>query len=209
MTSDQKVKKTAAKDVSLVDIGRAIRRLFETGVFAGVTHVLIENQISTIASRMKTIQGLIAQAFIMSNAGVEIEFISSHNKLKGYLTEDNGQIKATNNGSMAKSKSKSKSKNKSNNEKEKEKEKETDGPSDREAYKTRKREGILITEQYILANNATIFSEKWQQRFNEKSKRDDLADSFLQLIWWLRFSPIALSNKLIVVADDLKINSVL
>ena len=43
--------------------------------------VIIENQISTIASRMKTLQGMISQYFIMKGIP-SIEFISSINKLK-------------------------------------------------------------------------------------------------------------------------------
>ena len=48
-----------------------------------IDYVIIENQISPIANRMKTIQGMIAQYFIMSNIIVNhIEFVSSINKLK-------------------------------------------------------------------------------------------------------------------------------
>lgn len=48
-----------------------------------IDYVIIENQISPIATRMKTIQGMLVQYFIMSNLEVEhIEFISASNKLK-------------------------------------------------------------------------------------------------------------------------------
>jgi len=48
-----------------------------------IDYVIIENQISPIATRMKTIQGMLVQYFIMSNLEVEhIEFISAANKLK-------------------------------------------------------------------------------------------------------------------------------
>ena len=46
--------------------------------------IIIENQISPIANRMKTIQGMIAQYFI-DNGNYNIEFISSANKLKLFL----------------------------------------------------------------------------------------------------------------------------
>ena len=46
--------------------------------------IVIENQISPIANRMKTLQGLIAQYFIMNNR-TKIEFISAANKLKGHV----------------------------------------------------------------------------------------------------------------------------
>jgi hypothetical protein len=48
--------------------------------------VIIENQISTIASRMKTLQGMIAQYFIMRETPC-IEFISAANKLKMFMTK--------------------------------------------------------------------------------------------------------------------------
>ena len=46
--------------------------------------VIIENQISPIANRMKTIQGMLAQFFIMKNDDIHIEFVSSSNKLKQF-----------------------------------------------------------------------------------------------------------------------------
>ena len=75
-----------AGEIDLVTIGRAIRRQLDGDAsIEGTTHVIIENQISTIAARMKTIQGMIAQYFIMRfGDGVRIEFVSSHNKLKGF-----------------------------------------------------------------------------------------------------------------------------
>jgi hypothetical protein len=48
--------------------------------------VIIENQISTIASRMKTLQGMLAQYFIMKDVPC-IEFISASNKLKMFMTK--------------------------------------------------------------------------------------------------------------------------
>lgn len=48
--------------------------------------VIIENQISTLASRMKTLQGMIAQYFIMKHTSC-IEFISAANKLKMFMTK--------------------------------------------------------------------------------------------------------------------------
>ena len=46
--------------------------------------VLIENQISKIASTMKTIQGMITQYFVMSHVE-NIHYISSYNKLKMFI----------------------------------------------------------------------------------------------------------------------------
>ena len=54
-----------------------------------IDYVIIENQISPIATRMKTIQGMLVQYFIMSNLEVDhIEFISAANKLKDCHIKD-------------------------------------------------------------------------------------------------------------------------
>ena len=48
---------------------------------SGIDAVVIENQIGPLAGRMKMLQGMIAQYFIMMNVD-KIEFISATNKLK-------------------------------------------------------------------------------------------------------------------------------
>jgi hypothetical protein len=76
-----------ANQTDLVQIGKSIKRAFSEIVHIPlVTHVLIENQISTVASRMKTIQGMVAQYFIMVLDNPQIEFISSSNKLKHFVS---------------------------------------------------------------------------------------------------------------------------
>jgi len=74
-----------ASDVNLFDIGKNIKYHFDQ-IFNNIQcidHVIIENQIGPIANRMKTIQGMIVQYFVMSSLEVKhIEFISSSNKLK-------------------------------------------------------------------------------------------------------------------------------
>jgi hypothetical protein len=79
------VESKKAADVDLFNIGVNIKtkfnKLFESE--GEIDYVIIENQISPIATRMKTIQGMIVQYFIMSKLKVEhIEFISASNKLK-------------------------------------------------------------------------------------------------------------------------------
>ena len=49
-----------------------------------ITHVLIENQISPIATRMKTLQGMLTQYYIDHLENVDITFVSSVNKLKQF-----------------------------------------------------------------------------------------------------------------------------
>ena len=72
-----------------------------------IDYVLIENQISPIANRMKTIQGMIAQYFIMNNNTQHIEFISSINKLKSQDSkQDNKQEDKTQNSNDYKSRKK-------------------------------------------------------------------------------------------------------
>ena len=78
-----------ASEVNLINIGANIKtkfnKLFENE--ETIDYVIIENQISPIATRMKTIQGMIVQYFVMSNIQVEhIEFISAANKLKEFTS---------------------------------------------------------------------------------------------------------------------------
>jgi hypothetical protein len=80
-----------ANEVDLFNIGVNIKNKFnETFKDEGkIDYVIIENQIGPLAIRMKTIQGMIVQYFIMSNLNVEhIEFISASNKLKDCDTKD-------------------------------------------------------------------------------------------------------------------------
>lgn len=82
-----------ADDVNLFNIGLNIKtkfnKLFETE--GKIDYVIIENQIGPLSIRMKTIQGMIVQYFIMSNLNVEhIEFISASNKLKDCDIKDKG-----------------------------------------------------------------------------------------------------------------------
>jgi hypothetical protein len=78
-------KKTNAGSVDLVSIGRNMKREFgKIESFSNVKHVIVENQISPIATRMKSIQGMLAQYFIMQSDDINIEFLSSAGKLKGF-----------------------------------------------------------------------------------------------------------------------------
>ena len=74
-----------ADTINLVILGRNIQSLFNN-LFENhiIDCVIIENQISPLANRMKTLQGMIAQYFIMNNTPC-IEFISASNKLKEFI----------------------------------------------------------------------------------------------------------------------------
>jgi len=81
----QSIETTNASDVNLFNIGTNIKHHFDK-LFSNencIDYVIIENQISPIATRMKTIQGMIVQYFVMSNVKINnVEFISAANKLK-------------------------------------------------------------------------------------------------------------------------------
>ena len=86
------VEKTNAKKVDLVTIGRNIQHKFDYILgehLDSIETIIIENQIGPIANKMKSIQGMIAQYFIMKNNNIQIEFISAANKLKDYLPKNN------------------------------------------------------------------------------------------------------------------------
>ena len=82
--------------VDLVTIGRNIQQHFDI-IFAEhlttIDTIIIENQIGPIANKMKTIQGMLSQYFIMKNNNVKIEFISASNKLKDFLPANNNKEK--------------------------------------------------------------------------------------------------------------------
>ena len=136
--------KTNASDIDLITIGKNIKLKFDLLFLeeSNIDYVIIENQISPIANRMKTIQGQIVQYFIMSGINVSnIEFISASNKLKEF---------------------------------------ETDGKTE---YKDRKKLGIIKTQE-IIQNNENFSS--LLNYFNTHKKKDDLADSFLQGLWFIK-----------------------
>jgi hypothetical protein len=88
-----------ASDVNLFDIGLNIKLHFDK-LFSKegmIDYVIIENQISPIATRMKTIQGMIVQYFVMCEVKVEnIDFISASNKLKVTTNPNDNSIISNN-----------------------------------------------------------------------------------------------------------------
>tara|TARA_B100001057_G_C22620299_1_gene860230 strand:- start:147 stop:950 length:804 start_codon:yes stop_codon:yes gene_type:complete len=132
----EKVETTNANDMNLITIGRKINELLSKKYENIFDIVLIENQISPIASRMKTVQGMICQYFIMNNVK-KIEFVSSINKLKGF---DLGKLKS---------------------------------------YSERKKKSISITKGLLKGDTSSKI-------FDKSKKKDDLADCFLQGLWYLK-----------------------
>ena len=85
------IAKTNASKVNLVTIGRNIQYKLDEILnehLSSINTIIIENQIGPIANKMKTIQGMISQYFIMRNNNINIEFISACNKLKDFLSEE-------------------------------------------------------------------------------------------------------------------------
>ena len=150
---------TNASQIDLISIGKNIKtklnKIFP--VEEKIDYILIENQISPIANRMKTIQGMIAQYFIMNNNAERIEFISSINKLKINTTGKE---------------------NKENKES-----KETKDPEEKASYNSRKKLGI--TKCLELLTNEHCFNDKLNF-FNTHKKKDDLSDAFLQGLWFIK-----------------------
>jgi len=151
-------KKKTASDTDLITVGRNMKHCLDQLLDVNdITHVIMENQISTIASRMKTVQGMLSQYFIMQDICPIIEYISSLNKLKDLTV--NKEINT---------------------------------------YKQHKSDSVEFCK-LILGQNPSLGN--FDDLFNV-AKKDDLADAFLQGIWYLK------KNKLISYADNLKINSV-
>ena len=136
------VEQINASKLDLVTIGKNMMHSFDEilkDYISLIDTVIIENQISPIANRMKTVQGMISQYFIMRNQNIKIEFISSANKLKGFENTTTTKL----------------------------------------SYSDRKKMGIKYCLQ-LIAHDIT-----WTNFFSTHKKKDDLADSYLQGIWYL------------------------
>jgi hypothetical protein len=101
--------------------------------FENVDVVVIENQIGPLANRMKMLQGMVMQYWIMKNA--QVVCVSSVNKLKLFYS----------------------------------------GPT---TYAQRKKISVSCVKKLIDLNH-------WKTGFETHKKKDDLADTLLQVIWYL------------------------
>jgi hypothetical protein len=156
----KEISTTNASQIDLITIGRNIKNKFNI-IFPQeekIDIVLIENQISPIANRMKTIQGMISQYFIMNDCE-HIEFVSSINKLKcdKQTHNENTQTAQTSQTSQ------------------------TTQPNKND-YKTRKKQGISKCLEFL--TNDHRFNKELTY-FNNHKKKDDLSDSFLQGLWYI------------------------
>jgi len=155
----QVVENVSANTINLVHIGINIKdrlnELFKDYNILELDKIILENQISPIANRMKTIQGMIAQYFINSN-NYNIYFISAINKLKLFIKNNDISNNDISNNDI--------SNNKIN-------------------YAYRKKLSIYYTKEvlkkYNMSNEITFFTSH--------SKKDDLADCFLQAYYYINY----------------------
>lgn len=95
-TCFEAIENVNANNVNLIDLGISLKNelneLFNSYDLASIDQIIIENQISPIANRMKSIQGMISQYFIDCN-NHNIVFISATNKLKAFLNKEKSSEK--------------------------------------------------------------------------------------------------------------------
>ena len=164
----QSVTTTGANDLDLIKLGVAMRDAFDTELaqhLSSLDQIVIENQISPIANRMKTLQGMIAQYFIMHNK-IKITFVSAANKLKGASPLTPLGEKADADAEPVTTISLEHG--------------DGAGGASPPDYAARKKEGIKITLSLITKSHPL-----WLPHFNQHKKKDDLADAFLQGKWFL------------------------
>jgi len=152
---------TNSNKVDIISIGKNIKKKFDeifitNNTYDNIDVILIENQISPIANRMKTIQGMVAQYFIMKSSTShqqDIKFVSSFNKLKD-VTNKTTSITHT-----------------------------QDDKTEKSKYNDRKKLGIVTCLENL---EKTHDNNEWITFFSKHSKKDDLADCFLQGIWYIK-----------------------
>lgn len=179
------VKRTkTASETDLITLGRNMKTQLESiAEMEGATHVIMENQISPLAGRMKTIQGMLAQYYIMQNPSPHIEFISSSNKLKDFAHSnvDHGNPVLENRVIETPESKQGKDETKTM----------------RQIYTQHKTDAVSFCRQLLTANPSM---GSWT--LDDPKKKDDLADCFLQGIWYMKH------GKYILCAENLKINLV-
>ena len=161
----KKANYTYAHDLDLITYGRNMMKhldaiLYSTTSSSSTTNtpidmMIIENQISTLASRMKTLQGMITQYFIMKHIPI-IEFISASCKLK-LFTDTTTSLDLMNTDTVC---------------------------VDASTYTDRKKSGIAVCRSLgEISRKRNSDYAKWMPVFENHKKKDDLSDCFLQGLW--------------------------
>ena len=160
-TKPKKLNYTYAHDLDLITYGRNLTKHLDVILYPSnsnntpIDMMIIENQISTLATRMKTLQGMITQYFIMKQVQ-QIEFISASCKLK--LFTDSATTHEDIDGDEL--------------------------IVDASTYADRKKSGIAVCRSLgEISRKHNSDYAKWMSVFETHKKKDDLADCFLQGLW--------------------------
>jgi len=159
-TKPKKTNYTYAHDLDLITYGRNMMKhlnVILAECSGPIDMMIIENQISTLASRMKTLQGMITQYFIMKDVPM-IEFISASCKLKLFTNTPLSHPDAAAEPDVL--------------------------CIDASTYADRKKSGIAVCRSLgeISRKHKSDYA-KWIPVFETHKKKDDLADCFLQGLW--------------------------
>jgi|LauGreDrversion4_1035100.scaffolds.fasta_scaffold01302_10 hypothetical protein len=175
-----KATSTSANDADLIDVGRQLcLQLDAAHLPTTVHHVIIENQISPLAARMRTLQGMLTQYFIVRHPEARIHYISSSNKLKDFVLPPPPPPAAR--GATTASTA-----------------------SAAERYRQHKADSIVHCARMLAANPSLGYSPVF---LTSHAKKDDLADCWLQAMWFLKHDK-TVECKISWSAEDLKINCV-
>jgi hypothetical protein len=146
----------SASSADMIGVARAVARALDADPrFAAARCVLIENQIGPLANRMKALQGMLTQYFVL-RGDAEIHYISSANKLKLFVAEPVVEGGAGEEGAA---------------------------PAPGPTYAERKASSVTHTRQMLESTPALA---QWLPQFDASPKKDDYADSFLQMVWYMR-----------------------
>ena len=195
-----KIKKKVAGNTDLVEIGWNMKKHLDKisdSVIKNIKYVIIENQISPIANRMKTIQGMLAQYFIMrcdksnlfdggiaeakNENRISINFVSSKNKLKGFVNLPSRATEKPSNFSEQSLTFLAEALPKQKMNFSKQSVEKVEKLTEKQKYKQNKNNAIIYCTQILETNDNMLKDWGWTMKM---AKKDDYADSFLQGYWF-------------------------